>query len=414
MQRKRVVVALLVVGAGLVLSGALGGTAEHPDPGEVPAESLIAVEGDHELWPYTSRRRSVYGQTLAINVVFLNDAETVERALTADPETDWQETNASEETDEFGEGYGDAGADRISETRDGNGSDPVRDIVEGNWETATGSDRYSYFRGPDGGVWKGVTFELHDGTYLGTRDHVRAYESPDGEYTAVQVHEEYYDWFRLRHTVPSIDEPATRLEDEFIDNPTAAEVSREYRGIDGGWSDGWLSVIELALLLPTVGALLSRRTREAVAETSMRLRREADRHALDVVLAVALAGVFVSIRHVAVALEVAYLSLPPKAIAAPLYLVIAVGLPALVVSGTERSDPTAAFLGVVLGLGAGFVLDFAALGVAVPPGLIVHRVAILAALGLVAVGRATSDRPVLVAGALAWVVGLALPLADVI
>ncbi|GAA0519073.1 hypothetical protein SAMN04488066_12237 [Halorubrum aquaticum] len=416
MQRKTAAVALLlVVGAGLVLSGVLGGTAQQPGPGEVPEESLIAVEGDHELWPYTSRRRSVYGQTLAINVVFLNDAETVERALTADPETDWQETNASEETDEFGQGYGgDDGADRVSETRDGNGSDPVRDIVEGNWETATGSDRYSYFRGPDGGVWKGVTFEVHDGTYLGTRDHVRAYESPDGEYTAVQVHEEYYDWFRLRHTVPSIDEPATRLEDEFIDNPTAAVVSREYRGIDGGWSDGWLSVIELTLLLPTVGALLSRRTREAVAETARRLRREADRHASDVVLAVALAGVFVSIRHAGVALEVAYPTLPPKAIAAPLYLVIAVGLPALVVSGTERSDPTAAFLAVVLGLGAGFVLDFAALGVAVPPGLIVHRVAVLAALGLVAVGRATTDRSVLVAGALAWVLGLALPLADVI
>lgn len=418
MQRKTVAAALLVVvGAGLVVSGLLGGTVQQPGAGEVPEASLIEVEGDYELWPYTSRSRSVYGQTLAINVVFQNDAETVERALTADPEADWQETDETEATDEDGRTSlveDENETERTEPIENENASAPVRDIVEGNWENASGSNRYSYFRGPDGGVWKAVTFEVHDGTYLGTRDHIRAYESPDGEYTAVQVHEEYYDWFRLRHTVPAIDEPATRLEDEFIDNPTVAEVSREYRGIEGGRSDGWLSVIELALLLPTVGALLRRRTREAAWETASRLRREGRRHGDAMVLGVAVAGVFVSIRHLGVAIETAYPELAPKAIAAPLYLVIAVGLPALVVRGSRRSDPTAAFLAVVLGLGTGFVLDFAALGVAVPPGLIVHRVAVLAGIGLIAVGRAEGDRSILVAGVLAWIVGLALPLADVI
>ncbi|MFC5277496.1 hypothetical protein ACFPM1_01750 [Halorubrum rubrum] len=416
MDRKTVAVALLlVVGAGLILSGLLGGTAERPEPGEVPQESLIEVEGDYELWPYTSRSRSVYGQTLAINVVFQNDAETVERTLTADPDADWRETAAAEETDEFGDRTGgDNGTALTEPVDDENGTDPVRDLVEGNWESASGSERYSYFRGSDGGVWKAVTFEIHDGTYLGTRDHIRAYESPDGEYTAVQIHGEYYDWFRLRHTVSDIDDPAARLEDEFIDNPTAAEVSREYRGIEGGWSDGWLSVIEVAVLLPMAGALLRRRTREATWEAVRRLRREGCRHGAALALAVTLAAVFVSIRYVGVAVETAYPALPPKAIAAPLYLVIAVGLPTLVVVGSERADPTVAFLGVVLGLGTGFLLDFAAVGVAVPPGLIVHRVAVLVALGLVAVGRAAEDRPVLAAGVVAWIVGLSLPLADVI
>ncbi|WP_066412387.1 hypothetical protein [Halorubrum aethiopicum] len=415
MDRTRVVVALLlVVGAGLVLSGLLGGTVERPEPGEVPEESLIEVEGDYELWPYTSRSRSVYGQTLAINVVFRNDAETIEGTLTADPNADWRETEEAEETDEFGDrAEGDNGT-ALTDPVDPDGPDPVRDLVEGNWESASGSERYSYFRGPDGGVWKAVTFEIHDGTYLGTRDHIRAYESPAGEYTAVQIHEEYYDWFRLRHTVSDIDDPATRLEDEFIDNPTAAEVTREYRGIEGGWSDGWLSVIEVMVFLPTAGALLRRRTREATLEAAYRLRREGNRHGAALALAVTLAAVFASVRYVGVAVETAYPALPPKAIAAPLYLVIAVGLPTIVVIGSERADPTAAFLGVVLGLGAGFVLDFAAVGVAVPPGLIVHRVAVLAALGLIAVGRAAEDRPVLVAGAVAWAIGLALPLADVI
>ena len=411
MRRKTVVVALLVVvGAGLVLSGLLGGTGTESAPETVPETALIEVDGDHELWPYTSRSRSAQGRTLAINVVFRNDAERVERALTGEPGSDWQETDASERTDEFGDERNET---ELAEAVDGE-PDAVRDVVNGDWERATGSDRYSYFSGPDGGAWRPVTFEVHDGEYLGTRDHIRAYESPDRAYTAIQVHEEYYDWFRLRHTVPGIDEPATRLEAEFIDAPASAEVRREYRGIDGGRSDGWLSVIELAVLLPAVGALLRRRTREAAAETARRLRQEASRHAESAVLAAALAGTVVGVRIAGVALETAYPGVAPKAIAAPLYLVIAVGLPGLVVVGAERSDPTAAALAVAAGLGGGFVLDFAALGVAVPPGLIVHRMVVAAALGLVAAGRTAEDRLVLVAGILAWIVGLGSPLVGII
>jgi hypothetical protein len=127
-----------------------------------------------------------------------------------------------------------------------------------------------------------------------------------------------------------------------------------------------------------------------------------------------LAGAFLAVRTTGVALELAYPGVPPKAIAAPLYLVIAVGLPALVAVGARRPDPAAAFLGVTAGLGAGFVLDFAALGVAVPPGLIVHRTAVLVALGLLAAGRAAEDRSVLVSGVIAWLVGLFPPIAGVI
>ncbi len=395
MDRKPIaIVLLIVVAVGLTASGFIGDTADEPTtPAEVPEESLIAIDGDHELWPYTSRTESVDGRTLAINVVFHDDGDSVREALEAGPETDWEETD-EEETD----------------------ADPelTRDIVVREWDDAHGSVRYSYFQGPDGGQWVDESFELHDGEYLGSRDHVRAYESPDGAYTAVQVHEEYYDWFRLRHTVPDINDPAVRLENEFIESDLATDVRREHHGIEGGMSDGWLSVIELALLVPVVGALLRRRTREAVVETAGRLRTEGGRHAEAAVLGTALAAVFVAVRTAGVALEVAYPAVAPKLIAAPLYLVIALGLPLLVIAGADRCDPTAAFLGVVLGLGMGFVLDFAALGVAVPAGLIVHRVAILAALGLIAVGRAAEDGPVLAAGALAWITGLALPLAGVI
>ena len=396
MRRTTVVAVLLVVvGVGLVLSGFFADPVDEPPAPEVDEESLIEVRGDYRLWPYTSQSTSVRGRTLAINVVFHADAETTRRAIERQPETEWEETeeNESEATAE---------------------SQQVREIVERDWQDAQSSTRYTYVEGPDGGIWFSETFELHHGTYLGTRDHIRAYESPDGAYTAVQAHEEYYDWFRLRHTVPEIDAPATRLEDEFIHGTADAEVRREYRGIDGGWSDGWVTVIELAAAALLSGALLRRRTRAVATELAERVREEAARHADAALLGVALAAVFAGVRVAGVALETAYPGVGPKVFAAPLYLVIAVGLPALVVAGAPRCDQTAAFLGVVVGLGSGFVIDFATVGVAVPPDLIVHRVAVLAALGIIAMSRAADDRPALFAGLLAWVVGLTLPLADVI
>ncbi|WP_050033484.1 hypothetical protein [Halorubrum halophilum] len=404
MKRTTVAVALLVaVGVGLAASGFFAGagdeapppTVEEPAPSGVDEASLIAVAGDYRLWPYTSRSTSAEGRTLAINVLFHADAATTRRAIEGQTETGWEETEEAE----------------AAATAD---AERVEALVERDWADAHSSDRYSYVEGPDGGVWLGETFELHDGAYLGVRDHLRAYESPDGAYTAVQAHEEYYDWFRLRHTVPGIDDPSVRLEDEFIHGAVDAEVSREYRGIEGGWSDGWVSVVELAALATLSGALLRRRTRAAAVEFARRGRREAVRHADAAVLGAALAAVIVGVRVAGVALEAAYPGVGPKLIAAPLYLVIAVGIPALVVARAPESDPSAALLGVVVGLGAGFVIDFAALGVAVPPDLLVHRVALLAALGVVAMGRAAADRPVLAAGLAAWAVGLALPLADVI
>jgi hypothetical protein len=401
---RRVTVAvglLLVVGVGLALSGALAGpSAEGPPAGEpsaatVPEESLIAVDGDYRLWPYTSRSRSVEGRTLAINVVVRADAAATRTAIESRTAGDWEETDGTE----------------AATTAD---AERVRAFVERDWADARSSTRYGYVEGPGGGTWLTETFELHDGTYLGVRDHLRAYESPDGAYTAIQAHEEYYDWFRLRHTVPGIDDPAVRLEDEFIRGAVDAEVSREYRGIEGGWSDGWISVIELASLATVAGALLRRRTRAAAVNLARRSRREAVRHADAALLGAALGAVVVGVRATGVGLELAYPTVPPKAIAGPLYLVLAVGLPALVVARSRECDPAAVALAVVVGVGAGFVIDFAALGVAVPPALVVHRVALLAALGAVAAGRAADDRPVLGAGLSAWAVGLALPIAGVI
>ncbi|TKX78633.1 hypothetical protein EXE53_20190, partial [Halorubrum sp. SD626R] len=391
-------VLLVVVGVGLALSGVFAGPPAEPADAAVDADSLVVVEGEYRLWPYTSRDTSAAGRTLAINVVVHADAETTRRAIEHRSDADWEETNGTE----------------AATTAD---VDQVRAIVERDWADARSSTRYGYVRGPAGGIWLRETFELHDGSYLGVRDHLRAYESPDGAYTAIQAHEEYYDWFRLRHTVPGIAEPRNRLEDELIRGAVDAEVSREYRGIDGGWSDGWLTVVELATaatLAAVGGTLLRDRTRRAAVDLARRSRREARRHTRAAALGALLALVVVAVRVAGVTVETLGPTLPPKAIAAPLYLVLAVGLPGLVVALGRECDPTAAGLAVGAGLGAGFVADFAALGVAVPPALIVHRTALVAALSVLALGRAAGDRAVLAAGTVAWAVGLALPLADVI
>ncbi|TKX74665.1 hypothetical protein EXE46_08175 [Halorubrum sp. GN11_10-6_MGM] len=397
MNRAAVVVALLaVVGVALVLSGFVGGATEEPAVDDVADDRLIEVDGDYRLWPYTSRTTTVEGRTLAINVVFHADAAATRAAIEGDSVADWEETDPDEAAATVGDG------------------DHLREFVARDWRDAHSSLRYSYVAGPSGGAWLTETFELHDGSYLGIRDHLRAYESPDGAYTAIQAHEEYYDWFRLRHTVPDIDAPATRLEGEFVESDRATDVRREYRGIDGGRSDGWLSVIELAATAALAGALLRSRTREAAVDLLRRLRADAGRHAAAAALGLALGAVVVGVRVAGVTLEAALPGVSPKSIAAPLYLVLGLGVPALVVRRAPRSDPAAASVAVVVGLGAGFVADFAALGAAVPPDLIVHRVALLGALGVVAIGRATADRPVAAVGLLAWAIGLVLPLADAI
>lgn len=68
-----------------------------------------------------------------------------------------------------------------------------------------------------------------------------------------------------------------------------------------------------------------------------------------------------------------------------------------------------------LGLGVAITLDFALVGVAgIPVRMALHRVALVGALAVVAVGAAESDRRLLAAGVAAWAVTLGLPLAGVV
>jgi len=117
--------------------------------------------------------------------------------------------------------------------------------------SADGSTRYAYVamgHDPTGGTWLDESYQLHDGEYLGSRHHIRAYASPDSDdqWTAMQTHREHWDWFRLSHTVTSAEDSQRYVEREFMDRRYVSSVSRDHLGNDRGFdSDGWVTIIDL-------------------------------------------------------------------------------------------------------------------------------------------------------------------------
>ena len=274
------------------------------------------------------------------------------------------------------------------------------------------------------GQWLTESYQLYDGTYLGTRHHVRAYRSPSDPWTAMQAHREYWDWFRLRHTVTSIRDTQQYVDAQFLDDRRVEGVYRVH--LDNGASqdgDGWATVIEFAAV---VGLLLG-------VGRDWRLDRLLDRSRTWLasddagsvvrvgVLVVAMAGVYLAVRVGGVALERQFGGVSPKLIAAALYPVLALGLPVAAYVLSRDLEAEDAFAGAVVGLVAGFVVEYGYLGLEViPVSLLLHRVALVLALGLIAAAGALSSLAVagwtrlLGLGVAGWVVALGLPLLGVV
>jgi hypothetical protein len=371
---------------------------------------LVTVD-DHEprLWAYTSRQRDFGTATLPVNVVVEQDAATARRVIAADAGRNWTVD------DPEGEAL----------------------VVNGSgvaWSDTRGATRYTYVEYGDdpgeGGRWMDETAQLHDGAYLGARMHARLYEVEDGDrpLTMVQAHHEHWDWFRLRHTVGSVARGQYAVEHEFYGTGLVADVRRDRFG-NGGASDadGWVTVVDLVdrkLRAGGVAAGLSlgllfagaRRTTLAAALRALAERRQATTaHA-------ALVGVALvtplAVRVAAVGLERAFPALSPKVIAAPFYLVLAVGLPVAVGLLGRQLPADEAFTAAVVGFGAGLLLDYASLGIsALTVGVAAHRAVLLVGLGLIAAGGVRwAETPVhryryRAPGILVWAGALAWPLA---
>ena len=353
------------------------------------------ADNGSELWPYTARGTSYEKQTLGINVVVIGDPENTRHAMTQRSKLEWEDP-------EDGEG---------NAVR--NGTDPTHEeLDEGiSWGRARGAVRYTQVVVDGQRRWIDESYQLHTGTYLGQRMHVRAYEDPKGEWTAMQAHDEHWDWFRLRHTVTGVSDAQRSVEQDFMEAPFVEEVSREPYENPTADSEGWVTVVKLwAVLLAGLGLAVPARAER----TYRRAERLYYRHHREVRLGVALFTLYLGVRAAGIALETTLPSVNPKFIAAPLYVVLVVGLPGLAYRLGRGTNRVWAFAHAVGALGTAFIVDFAIMGVSVVPlPFVLHRLAVLSAIGLIAVGvtfRLEENNPTpLVIGAVGWVATLALP-----
>jgi len=412
------------------------------------AEMVRPTGGDSGFWPYLSPRRG-FSKRSPINVVVIGDSDQVPHALVESDDTAWQVTD--NETLAAGPdtyalvGGNTAAANATNATNatvDANGtatpnttSQPRQRFDAATavgWGTTSGATRYAYVDpGPnESGRWVTETDQLHDGTYYGSRYHIRMYESPDPDerWVAMQTHSEHFDWFTLRHRVAGSQEAQTHLERDLMALPSVdkrTDVRRVF--LDNGNNsdaDGWATVVDLvsALLVGLAGVLTGTRgrlrsLRERAATTLTDTDRErlatvaerADKRHLATVLTVV--GVVLGVRMAGIALERSGL-LSMHAIAALLYPVLALGLPLsvyLVARGIERRMDAA-----VVASGAFAVaiwLDYGFLGVtSLPVEVLVQRAYLFVALGLIAGGaakRATREHrlnALVTVGALLWLV----------
>lgn len=460
MRRTAMIVAVLIGmsvlffgGTSLITSPTSEGLTE--DPGGVDdapsekrqAEMVRPTGGESGFWPYLSPRRG-FSKRSPINVVVIGDSEEVRRALIESGDGSWQVTD--NETLEAGADtyalIGGNGSDdtATNATLGGNGTAtpnatdrPRRQFDAATavgWGSTSGATRYAHVDpGPnESGRWVTETDQLHDGTYYGSRYHIRMYESPnpDERWVAMQTHTEHFDWFTLRHRVAGSQEAQRHLERDLMALPSVDErgdVRRVYLdNSNRSDADGWATFVDLlgVVLVGLAGVLtgaqdrlrpLGERLAPALTDTDReRLRvlaERADRRHLATVGVVV--GIVLGVRMAGIALERSD-TLSMHAIAAVLYPVLALGLPLatyLIATGVERRIDAA-----VVASGAFAVavwLDYGLLGVtSLPVEVLIQRAYMFVALGLIAGGaskRAIRERrlnTLVTVGALLWLVVL--------
>lgn len=435
MRRSVIIVAALLALAAVLVGGPSLLTS--PTTSEIAPETEVDPEadivrptgGETGIWPYLNSRRA-FEKRSPINVIVLGDTDDVIRILRATDEGDWEPTDEERE-------------EAVSETHavfGANGTDGVEDSEDGlaigstnvDWRPTTGATRYAYVDpGPDRpGQWVNETAQFHDGTYYGSRFHIRLYASPnpDEPWVAMQTHSEHFDWFTLRHRVAGSQAAQVHLERDLMALPrvdTREDVRRVYLdNANSSDADGWATVVELALL-GVVGLALTRRSVRGIGGGSLSWGRGEfgtpdrlplavatdrvdDRHLL---LAGSIIAVIIGVRFGGITLErTDWFSM--HTIAALLYPFVGLGLPALtyaIASGLERRlDASIVTSGA---FAVAIWLDYGLLGVtSLPIGLVAQRMIVVVSLGLIAGGsarratRETRANGLLIAGVLLWLV----------
>ncbi len=396
-------VVLIVVSTGGTIVGLL--TTDQPGPNSFDDETVELNDGS-ELWPYTSRATSHAERTLPINLVLYGPTTYTEYVLRVAPTSEWEDL--PEEREDIAPTEG----DDLNESTLG-------------WGGASGADRYIWVDpvGGEGPMWLSESYQLEQGDYLGARQHLRGYEDPaGGQWTAIQGHDEHWDWFHLRHTVHSIEATQNTIERELARSIFATDYYREhFRNDRGSDANGWVTIVILDEdLLPIVfgtlvlfGATSTRRDLENLLPTDPAIT--AGLRAT--FLMSALGGAYLAIRFGAIALERWFEAAPPKLIVTLAYPGLVVGLPVIAYLSARRLDATVAFWAAAIGFVAAILVDYTYLGVIrLPVETFVHRFALAIAIGMIAAGASETARypgefrGYVRTGVLLWVVAIVLPL----
>lgn len=385
MRSRRVLIAavLVVLVTTAVVLAAESDDEPEASPGPKDVRLVDMDTGEDRLWPYTSRHADFGSRTLAINLIVYDDPEIVRYRLERRSNASWAELNESEETANF--------SVELSESR-----------VGFDWSSAHGAIRYTYVDRGEQGRWIPQRYQLHAGNYFGTRSHVRVYApGGDSEWSAIQAHSEYWDWFRLRHGVTDVWDTSRKLEEDFADQPLVSDVERAH-ATDHGPTSGGISVVHVAWALLAVSVPAVRRRAAAVAE-DVGLATQTRRRS--VMLFGFTLAVPLFVRGAGIGLEQALPWLTPKLIAAPLYVVLVAGLPVGVYRLSEDVPAERAIALAGVGFLVGVTLDAMAIDVTDALARYAwHRLALAVGLGAIAGGTREPgpSRKLLVAGFCTW------------
>ncbi|WP_207591091.1 hypothetical protein [Halomontanus rarus] len=400
-------------------------------PSEEPEPEFVSFEdSDSGFWPYLNARES-FEERSPINLVVRGNSEDIVRVMMDASESDWNETDQDHFDSETLTNQVQPGVDPNNESVNENETDSANETeaasdenssieflpTEIPWAQTTGATRYAHVDPGNGNEshWTTETLQIHDGDYYGQRYHIRLYESPnpEDEWVAMQAHTEHFDWFTLRHRVDGVEAAQSRAEADFMNHPQVDQtddVRRIYLD-NAGPSDanGWATIVELTetgsrtavIVTPLfVGLAAGRGTLDRTRSAIESHLTHADRRRLEtavgrleaghLILAATVLALFLGVRLTGVALERTVDSLTMHAIAAILYPVIAVGIPIAtyaIASGLERRLDAAVVAS--LSLAGAIWLDYGLLGVdSLPIDVVVQRILIVVALGLIAGGAA--------------------------
>lgn len=365
---------LLVVTTGSIAITGSAGVDGEPNP--VP--QYVELDDGTVLWPYHSQSPEHATRTLPINVVIYGDTTATERLLREGGVGEWEELPEDQQDIDPEEA-----ADAIDETA--------------RWGGASGATRYVYFEPKDGGTprWTSADYQIHNGDYLGSRHHIRAYADPaEGNWTVIQAHREHWDWFRLRHTVHSTAASQRYVEEQFLHRWYVVDVHREHFDNDrGSDADGWVTVIELPDWLTLTTGIFLGCSVGAAARRFGFPPESGDTAARSALLAGAVAAPYLFVRFASIAVERMFPWLGPKLIIVLFHPVLVVGVPVAVYFAARPLDMIRAFAIASLAFLIALFLDYTFLGIRVLPlHMFLYHVVVAAAVGFIAAGASRPAR----------------------